>query len=322
MPASPFSPQALHDRLARALTGRYVIDHAIGKGGMAMVFRATRVVDQRAVAVKLLLPDLEDSLGGGRFLREIALEQALDHPGIIGVLDSGEAEGLPYYVMPFVEGESLRQRLDREKQLPLDDVLRIMRQVGDAVAHAHARGIVHRDLKPDNVLLTGPQVTVADFGVARAITQAGGERLTKTGMIVGTPQYMAPEQAGNASTTPPTAASDQYALACMVYEMLAGQEPFAGPTMVALLAKHAMAPPPSLRIVRPDLPSYVEAAIHRGLAKDPHRRFPDVTAFVKGLDGAAPAVETANPSTRARGCASKAAAAVLLLLGSVGVMLR
>jgi serine/threonine protein kinase len=186
----------LLDRLKQALADRYRVDREIGRGGMAQVFLAHDLKLDRPVALKVLRPDLAAVLGGERFLREITLAAKLEHPHILGIYDSGEADSILYYVMPYVEGESLRDRLAREKQLPVDDALQISREVADALSYAHARGLIHRDIKPENILLEAGHAVVADFGIARAIDAAGGERLTETGVTLGTPAYMSPEQAG------------------------------------------------------------------------------------------------------------------------------
>jgi serine/threonine-protein kinase len=245
------------EQLSRALAERYRVGDEIGRGGMATVYRAHDLKHDRSVALKVLKPELAAALGTERFLREITLTARLDHPHILPLLDSGEADGLLYYVMPFVDGESLRARLDREKQLPLDDALRIARQVADALGHAHGQGIVHRDIKPENILLSGGHARVADFGIARAVTAAGGASLTETGLAVGTPAYMSPEQGSGEEVD---ARTDVYSLGCVVYEMLAGEPPYTGATAGAILARKAMAAVPSLRVVRETVPVAVEQA--------------------------------------------------------------
>jgi serine/threonine-protein kinase len=268
------------DQLRTALAGRYAVDRLLGEGGMARVYHAVDERHGRAVAVKVLKPDLGAALGHERFLREIRLAASLQHPHILGLLDSGEADGLLYYVMPYVEGDSLRARLQRERQLPLGEAVRIAREVAEALDVAHARGVVHRDVKPDNILLQGGHALVADFGIARAVHAAGGERLTEAGMAVGTPHYMSPEQstAGEAD-----ARSDQYALGCVLYECLIGQPPFDGPDAAAVLARHAMQPPPSLQVVRSAVPDQLEVLVHRMLAKSPDDRFTAPGALVAEL---------------------------------------
>ncbi len=212
--------------LRQAVADRYTVERELGRGGMATVFLAEDVKHRRPVALKVLHPDLAAALGAERFLREIEIAARLQHPHILPLYDSGTAAGFLYYVMPYVEGESLRDRLMRERQLPLDDALRIATEVAGALAYAHSHGIVHRDIKPENILLAGGTAVVADFGIARAITAAGpaaGEPLTQTGTVVGTPAYMSPEQATGRSEI--DGRSDQYSLACVVYEMLVGEPP-------------------------------------------------------------------------------------------------
>jgi serine/threonine protein kinase len=219
------------------LSGRYRVDRELGSGGMATVYLAQDLKHQRTVAVKILRPELAASLGTDRFLREIQITAGLDHPHILPVHDSGEADGSLYYVMPYVEGESLRDRMTREGQLPIEDAVRIAREVADALAAAHRRNIVHRDIKPENILLSENHARVADFGIARAITVAGGARLTSAGVAIGTPAYMSPEQAMGSEQI--DGRSDIYALGCVLYEMLAGEPPHSGPTAQSILGKAA-----------------------------------------------------------------------------------
>ncbi len=267
--------------LQNALAGRYAFERELGRGGMATVYLARDLTHNRHVAVKVLMPELAASLGQERFLREIEVGTKLQHPRIVGVLDSGQADGVLYYVMPFVDGASLRDRLNREKQLAVDDALTIAQQVADALAYAHGQGVIHRDIKPENILLDASGALVADFGIARAVSVAGGETLTRTGMAVGTPTYMSPEQAmGSKDVTPE---SDIYSLACVVYELLAGQPPFTGPTAMALLARHSLDNVPSLKIVRGTVPDAVEDAIVRAMAKVPADRFRTATDFAAAL---------------------------------------
>ena len=251
---------------------------------MATVYQARDLKHHRAVAVKVLRPDLFDSSGRERFLREIEIAAALQHPNILPLHDSGAAEGLLYYVMPYVEGESLRDRLDREKQLPVDEALRIAREVAEALGYAHGHGIVHRDIKPENVLLTAGHALVADFGIARAISEAGGPQLTERGIAVGTPAYMSPEQASGREVV--DARSDLYSLGCVVYEMLAGEPPFTGRTAQAIMARHMQERPPSLRVVRPTVSLQVQKAIEAALAKVPADRFATAAQFVAALEAA------------------------------------
>jgi serine/threonine-protein kinase len=224
------------DRLTRALAARYRIEREAGHGGMAVVFLARDLRHDRPVAIKVLRPELASILGPARFLREIQLAARLTHPHILPMLDSGEADGLLYFTRPFVAVETLRQRLDREKQLSLEDTLLIAREVADALDHAHRQGVVHRDVKPENILFTAGHAVVADFGIANALEAAGGETLTTTGAVLGTPAYLSPEQAAGGRARDPR--SDQYSLGCVVYEMLAGQPPFTGPTVDSLMHQH------------------------------------------------------------------------------------
>jgi eukaryotic-like serine/threonine-protein kinase len=271
----------LLNHLKAALADRYRVDREIGRGGMAHVFLAHDLKLDRPVALKVLRPDLAAVLGGDRFLREITLAAKLEHPHILGIYDSGEADGILYYVMPFVEGESLRDRLTREKQLPVDEALQISREVADALSYAHARGVIHRDIKPENILLRAGHAVVADFGIARAVDAAGGARLTETGVTLGTPTYMSPEQVAGSEDL--DGRSDLYALGCVLYEMLAGQPPFTGPTIESMVAQHLSAPPPDVATIRPSVPSWVGAALQRSLAKTPADRFNPVAQFAEAI---------------------------------------
>ena len=257
------------ERLNAALEGRYVVERELGRGGMATVYLAKDARHDREVAIKVLLPELSASIGAERFEREIRLAAKLQHPHILGLFDSGAANGLLYYVMPFVKGESLRDRMDREGQLPVDDAILITLEVADALTHAHVQGIVHRDIKPENIMLSGGHALVADFGIARAATDAGVQKLTQTGLALGTPMYMSPEQSGGEEVGPP---ADIYSLACVLYEMLAGEPPFTGKTPMSIMARHAMEQVPSIRIVRSAVPEEVEAAIYAGMGKVPADR--------------------------------------------------
>jgi len=224
------------EALRAALEGRYVVERLIGQGGMATVYLAQDPRNDRPIAIKVLRPELAASLGADRFLREIKVAAHLQHPHILALYDSGEANGFLYYVMPFVEGESLRGRLDRETQLSLPDAVQLTCEVAEALHCAHTRGIIHRDIKPENILIQEGHALVADFGIARAVSQAGGDKLTETGMAVGTPHYMSPEQALGGNHL--DGRSDEYSLGCVAYEMLVGQPPFQGPTAMAILARH------------------------------------------------------------------------------------
>jgi len=271
---------ALRSRLAAALAARYVIEREIGRGGTALVYLARDLKHDRQVAIKVLRPDLAASLGAERFLREIRIAAGLTHPHILAVHDSGNADGLLYYVMPFVEGESLRDRLKREGPLPLDDALRVAREVADALTYAHSQGVVHRDIKPGNILLVGGHAVVADFGIAVA---AGGEAdtFTERGLAIGTPAYMSPEQGGAGG--PLDGRTDLYSLGCVLYEMLAGEPPFIGGSPHAVMARHASEPAPAVRATRPSVPLAVDAAVQRALAKLPADRFPTAHHFAEAL---------------------------------------
>ncbi len=284
----------LRSRLAPALADRYEIDRGIGSGGTAIVYLARDLKHGRLVALKVLRPDVGASLGADRFLREIRIAAGLNHPHILAVHDSGEADGLLYYVMPFVEGESLRDRLKREGALPLDDALRIGREVADALAYAHSQGVVHRDIKPGNILLVGGHAVVADFGIAMA---AGGEvdPFTELGLAIGTPAYMSPEQGGGEG--PLDGRTDLYSLGCVVYEMLTGKPPFTGQSPQAIMARHATADAPPVRVARPSVPVGVDAAVHRALAKLPADRFATAHQFAEALG--APEAHPRPPRRRA-----------------------
>ena len=271
----------LQPQLAAALADRYTIERELGRGGMAIVYLALEHRHGRRVALKVLRPDFAPLLGAERFVREIAVAARLSHPNLIPLYDSGEAAGQLYYTMPYIEGESLRQRLDREGPLPIDDCRRIAVEVAHGLAYAHAAGILHRDIKPGNILLSSEQAVVADFGLARAISLAGEERLSSSGLCLGTPQYMSPEQGAAGGDV--DARADLYSLGCVLYEMLVGAPPFTGPTAQAVLARHACDVVPPIRTVRPEVPSALEAIVRRALAKIPADRFPDASAMAEAL---------------------------------------
>ena len=290
-------------RLTAALADRYRIERELGAGGMATVYLAHDVRHDRKVALKVLRPELSAILGGERFLAEIKTTANLQHPHILSLFDSGEADGLVFYVMPYVEGESLRDRLTREKQLPVDDAVRIAREVADALEYAHQRGVIHRDIKPENILLHGGHALVADFGIALAVSRSdGGTRMTETGMSLGTPHYMSPEQAmGEREITPK---ADIYALGCVLYEMLSGEPPFNGPTAQAIIARVMTESPRSLSLQRHTIPAHVEAAVNAALEKLPADRIPTAAAFAEALSGHGPAL----PATRAAAAVPSAGA--------------
>ena len=296
-------------RLQNALTGSYRLERELGRGGMATVFLAQDLKHDRPVALKVLKPELAHALGPERFLREVRITSRLNHPHILALLDSGEAspvgpeqgegpQSFLYYVMPYVDGESLRDRLEREKQLPLEDALQIAREVADALSYAHHHGVVHRDIKPENILLESGHAVVADFGIARAITAAGGDKLTETGLAIGTPAYMSPEQA--TGETAVDGRSDLYSLGCVLYEMLAGEPPFTGPTARAILARSLTESHRPLRAIREAIPQAVDQVVALALAKSPADRYPTAAQFLGALTPSALAstVPPSRPGTR------------------------
>ena len=311
------------ERLRAALADRYRLERELGRGGMATVYLANDLRHDRPVALKVLKPELAAAVGADRFLREIRITARLTHPHVLPLLDSGEADGFLYYVMPYVEGESLRDRLNREKQLPLDDALQTACEVADALGYAHSHDVVHRDIKPENILLESGHAVVADFGIARAITAAGGEQLTATGVAIGTPAYMSPEQAAGESQL--DARTDLYSLACVLYEMLAGAPPFTGPTAQAINARRLMDPVPPLRTVRDTVPVSVERAIGKALAKVPADRFGTAIQFAEALgrreSAAAPAAAPAA-SPRRLGRLALFGVAGVVAVGGALLMLR
>jgi TolB-like protein/tRNA A-37 threonylcarbamoyl transferase component Bud32/Flp pilus assembly protein TadD len=280
-------------QLRQALHDRYVLERELGRGGMATVYLAQDLKHDRRVALKLLHPELATTLGPERFLREIHLTARLDHPHILPVFDSGAAGGLLWYTMPYVEGESLRDRLQREGQLPVEDAVRLAREVADALDCAHQQGVVHRDIKPENILLARGHARVADFGVARAVEAAGAGQLTETGLAVGTPAYMSPEQA---SGSPVDARSDLYALGCVLYEMLAGEPPFTGPTPQAVIARRFTEVARPLHTLRETVPPPVEEAVAKALAKIPADRFQTAADFVRALTAPVPTAPMQTPA--------------------------
>jgi serine/threonine-protein kinase len=301
------------ERLKAALSDRYRIERELGSGGMATVYLAQDLKHERQVAVKVLRPELAASLGADRFLREIKITANLNHPHILPLLDSGEADSFLYYVMPYVEGESLRDRLNREKQLPIPDALKIASEVADALGSAHRHNVIHRDIKPENVLLEEGHAVVADFGVARAIEQAGETRLTETGIAIGTPAYLSPEQASGEREL--DGRSDIYALGCVLYEMLAGQAPFTGPNAESIVHQHIASEPPLVTGLRPSVPEAVADTITRSLAKSPADRCQNAEEL--GAELSAEQVTISAPTVRAR---SKPRVRLVALVGIVAVV--
>jgi serine/threonine protein kinase/Flp pilus assembly protein TadD len=269
------------ERLRAALAQSYVIDRELGRGGMATVYLAQDTRHERLVALKVLHPELAASLGPDRFLREIKVAARLNHPHILALHESGEADGFLYYVMPYVEGESLRERLDREQLLPVDEAIRHACSIASALDYAHRQQIVHRDIKPENVMLYEGEAMVMDFGIAKAVSAAGSETLTQTGMMVGTPAYVSPEQAAGESNL--DGRSDQYSLACVLYEMLSGERPFTGPTAQAIMAKRFTETVKPIRSMRSSVPENVERAINKALSTDVSGRFRTTAMFGQAL---------------------------------------
>ena len=314
-------------RLTAALAARYRIERELGAGGMATVYLAEDLKHHRPVAIKVLRPELASAIGPERFLREIEIAARLQHPHILPVYDSGEADGLLYYVMPFVEGESLGARLAREGALAVPDAVRIVGEVADALAYAHQRGLVHRDIKPDNILLSGQHALVADFGIARAVQNAGGERLTQTGMALGTPAYMAPEQAAGEQVDH---RADLYALGIVAYQTLAGELPFRGHTAQQLVAAHLTEAPEPITRFRPSLPPALAAVVMRCLEKHPADRVQSAGDLLQQLQAAitpgsgvpTPAAEPVRRPVSTRKVVALFAVAGVVVLGVVyGLMI-
>ncbi len=300
----------LLERLKSALADRYAVESEIGRGGMATVFLAEDLKHHRKVAIKVLHPELAAAVGPRRFLLEIETVAGLTHPHVLPLYDSGEADGLLFYVMPYVEGESLRQCLDREKQLPVDEAIQITREVADALHYAHRNGVIHRDIKPANILLEEGHAVVTDFGVARAISEAGGEKVTVTGMVVGTPAYMSPEQASGEGAD---RRIDIYALCCVLYEMLAGEPPLAGATPRATQARRLTETLPPLHHVRPAVSETVDRVIGKALDPVPADRYASAAEFAAALDTAAGAVPDDEPPVTRRSRRVWILAAVVVL---------
>ncbi len=298
----------LQQRLGSGLAGRYTVERQLGEGGMAVVFLARDLRHERTVAVKVLRPDVSAEIGAERFLREIKMAARLTHTNILPVFDSGEADGLLFYVMPSMEGQSLRDRIEREGQLGLDDALRIAAEVASALDYSHRQQVIHRDIKPENILLHEGAALVADFGIGKAVS--AGKSITHTGLAVGTPAYMSPEQASG--ETEVDGRSDLYSLGCVLYEMLAGEPPFTGPNARSIIAKRFVSPVPSLRITR-DVPDAVEAAVSRALARSPADRYRTGAEFADSLRGILRTGEgAAHVSSEAKASAPKAIAVLPL----------
>ncbi|MEO8295190.1 MAG: protein kinase, partial [Gemmatimonadota bacterium] len=270
--------------LQESLRDKYKVDREIGAGGMATVYTAEDLKHHRQVAIKVLRPELAASIGSERFLREIELAARLQHPHVLPLYDSGAAAGFLYYVMPFVEGESLRDKLTRDGSLPVDVAVELVREVASALDYAHTHGVIHRDIKPENILLSGGHAVVADFGIARALdaaSAAGGEKLTGMGLSIGTPAYMSPEQATASDEV--DARSDVYSLGCVLYESLAGQPAFSGPSIQSVITKSISGPRPHVRSIRKTIPVAIDEVIVQSLAQDPAERYPSAAAFSDAL---------------------------------------
>jgi serine/threonine protein kinase len=280
--STPEDPLRRH--LVEAISGAYEVGDLVGAGAMGAVYSARDRRHDRQVAIKIIRPELASAMVSARFLREIRIIAGLQHPHILPLFDSGEVDGLLFYVSPLIIGESLRQRIERERQLPLLEVCHIVAQVASALAHAHRVGIIHRDIKPDNILLAEGNAFVADFGIAKAALGSGESHGTSSGIAIGTPLYMSPEQASGESTI--DGRSDQYALACMAFEMIAGEPPFSGTNARTIIARHISQPPPSIRQLRPAVSLEAERALNRALAKAPADRFDSIVAFAGALEQA------------------------------------
>jgi eukaryotic-like serine/threonine-protein kinase len=275
----------LREQLRHAVAPRYLVEDEIGRGGMARVYRGCDTADHRPVAFKVLRPEIAGAVGPVRFLREIRLLSELHHPGILPLLESGGSGRLFYFLMPLVDGETLQARLQRERQLPLDQVRWVVTQVAAALDYAHDAGVIHRDIKPSNLFLSGERVLVADFGVAKDLVPPEEEVTTSTDLVVGTVHYMSPEQADSRAHA--DRRTDVYALGCVAYEMLAGEPPFTGPTAQAVIARLQTTPAPSIRVLRPEISRGVEAVIRKALAKGPDDRYQRAGDFASALTASA-----------------------------------
>ena len=319
-PGHPTGYEALDENqefhlLWTALADRYELEETLGRGGMAVVFRARDLKHDRTVAIKVLDPEFGVTLGADRFLREIAIESRLQHPNILALFDSGQVHQFLYFVTPFADGGSLRGRLEKESQLPVEDALKITKEVGAALAYAHEKGILHRDVKPGNILFSAGQAMLADFGIAQAVSDVDEERLTKSGMTIGTPAYMSPEQASGSTVLDQR--SDLYSLGCVLFEMLAGEPPFTGPNSRVVLARQASERPPSVEVARPAAAGSVASAVQKALAKVPADRHPTVESFVEALEAESPGESQLSRKGLARPW-RKAAFGAVAVLGVVG----
>jgi len=276
------SDVAIRARVSAALADRYLVERELGRGATATVYLAQDVRHHRHVAVKVLHSELAAALGTERFLKEIELTANLQHPHVLPLFDSGEVEGFLYYVMPYVEGESLRERLERENQLPINEAVRHTFSIASALDYAHRQNVIHRDIKPENVMMYEGEAMVMDFGIAKTVLDTGEQSITLSGALFGTPAYVSPEQAAGAGQVDGRA--DQYSLAVVLYEMLAGTPPFVAPTARALIARHMTEPPPSVLVVRPDLPSDTQRLLEHMLAKTRAGRLSDAATLIHAID--------------------------------------
>ena len=274
----------LSSKLDSALTDRYSVVEELGRGSMSRVFRAIDTKHNRDVAIKVLQPEISISLAAERFLREIEIVSRLLHPHVLPLYDSGDADGLLYHVTPLIDGETIRDRLDRDRQFPVDEALRLAGEVADGLDYAHGQGVIHRDIKPDNILLYKGHALIADFGLARAVTIGGGERLTQTGFVVGSPAYMSPEQARGEDTI--DGRSDLYGLACVLYEMLAGEPPLSGRTRQVIVARRLSEKPSPIHTIRDSVSPAVDQILAKALSRLPADRFATAGEFAEALSAA------------------------------------
>ena len=304
--------------LTAALADRYRVESELGRGGMATVYLAQDLEHDRQVAIKVMRPQIAAAMGAERFLREIEIAGSLHHPNILALLDSGETGDMMYYVMPFIEGESLGELIERNGPLALDDALRITRQVASALTYASGKGVIHRDIKPDNIMITADgHAVVMDFGIGKAL-EAGGEKLTQTGMSVGTPAYMSPEQAMGERDI--DGRTDVYSLAAVVYEMLIGEQPFTGPTAQVIIAKRFSGQIPSARSRRDVVPPAMDGAIQRALAIDRNDRFATAEELVVAMTLEGGSAKASTSAVKRSGCRSTAALMVVVVLALVAAL--
>ncbi len=305
--------QDLLPKFQEVLRGRYAIQRELGRGGMAIVYLANDLRHDRTVAIKLLQPEITSSLTAERFLREIRITARLQHPNILGLFDSGAEAGFCYYVMPFVEGNTLRDRMEEGGQLPIPEAIAIAGDLCAALAYAHSRSVVHRDIKPENVLFSAGKAVLADFGLARALSE-GQRSITVAGMSLGTPAYMSPEQAQGLETIDHR--SDIYALGCVLFELVAGRPPFFGAAVGRVIQQHVQTPPPPLRQFRAEVPEHLETVVHRALAKNPDDRFQAAEEMLAGLRETRVEARSAPPAASLTGTDRR----LVLMLGGIALV--